>query len=251
MNTHQLSRRILDLLFPPRCQCCEEFSSDLICAECRETITRIEPPFCETCGRPFDSAAQAARTCGDCRLAHFRFDLARAVGTHTEALRRAIIAFKFHGRTRLRDPLAGMLTEYLRSPHTDLDPDAVDVVVPVPLHDARLRWRGYNQSALLAGAVGGAIGKPVRCDLLVRQRETEPQIDLTPAQRRDNVRGAFAAPRSFAVRDRRVLLIDDVFTTGATLSECARVLKRAGATRVIALTLSRSRPDWDAQRDLF
>ncbi|MFQ6099116.1 MAG: double zinc ribbon domain-containing protein [Armatimonadota bacterium] len=137
MNVRRLSQEMLDLLFPPRCQVCEEFSSDLICADCAQTISFIQPPFCRKCGRPFDPAARSAPTCGECRLGAFRFDLARAVGTHTRALRHAIIAFKFHDRTRLAAPLAQMLSQYLRTPHTDLGPDDVDLILPVPLHHQR------------------------------------------------------------------------------------------------------------------
>ena len=260
MNVHQLVSEALDLVFPPKCQVCGQFSRELFCDTCRASVAPIRPPLCRRCGRAFDPKGLAVRTgtvlplCGECRLGTFRFDVARATATHTGALRKAIIALKFYGRKRLAQPLGDMLTEFVRRPRPSaagIAPDAVDIVVPVPLHQRRERWRGYNQALLLAQRLAAGIARPLRPDVLVRSRETKPQIDLAPRQRRTNVRGAFEVALPEAIAGRAVLLIDDVFTTGNTLSECARVLKRAGATHVACLTLSRSSPDWDKDRDLF
>jgi ComF family protein len=253
MNLRELGSAALDLVFPPKCQVCGDFSSVLFCDACRESVSPIEPPFCRHCGRAFDPKSAAGPLCGDCRQDAFRFDIARATATHTGALRKAIIAFKFYGRRRLVQPLGQMLADFLNHPTSAeaIEPAGLDIVVPVPLHEARERWRGFNQSLALARPVALSIGRPMRPDVLIRHRHTRPQIDLTPAQRRGNVRGAFAVTLPEAVAGRAVLLIDDVFTTGNTLSECARALKRAGATRVACLTLSRSSPDWDKDRDLF
>ncbi len=254
MKLGQLVSDALDLVFPPKCQICGEFSPLLLCDMCRASVAPIQPPFCQDCGRAFDPKAAPGSVCGECRLGTFHFDVARAIATHTGALRKAIIAFKFYGRRRLAQPLGEMLIQYVQEGTAAADamaPNAIDIVVPVPLHEARESWRGYNQALLLAQSVADALQTPLRPDVLLRSRETEPQIDLTPRQRRDNVRGAFEAPLPEAVENRGVLLIDDVFTTGNTLSECARVLKRAGVARVACLTLSRSSPDWDKDRDLF
>ncbi|MGD8237339.1 MAG: ComF family protein [Armatimonadota bacterium] len=254
MNLRQLVSDALDLVFPPKCQVCGRFSPELFCDTCRASVAPIRSPFCHGCGRPFDPKGTAGDRCGDCRLGAFHFDIARAPATHTGALRKAVIAFKFYGRRRLAQPLGEVLAEFVRElppgPQA-IDADAIDAVVPVPLHEARENWRGYNQAVLLAEHLAAAIERPLRPDVLVRRRPTEPQIDLTPRQRQTNVRGAFEVPLPEAVEGRSLLLIDDVFTTGSTLSECARVLKRAGAAHVACLTLTRSRPDWDKDRDLF
>jgi len=253
MNLRELGSAALDLVCPPKCQVCGQFSAELFCDTCRASVSPIQPPFCRRCGRAFDPKSAAGSLCGECRRDAFHFDIARATATHTGALRRAIIAFKFSGRRRLQQPLGQMLTDFINQPTSGegMDPAGLDVVVPVPLHEARERVRGFNQSLLLAERVADDMGRPLRPDVLVRRRHTQPQIDLTPARRRDNVRGAFAVTLPEAVTGRAVLLIDDVFTTGNTLSECARVLKRAGTARVVCLTLSRSSPDWDKDRDLF
>lgn len=244
---------VLDLCFPARCQGCQQLKHDLICPDCRREINYIEPPLCDCCGRPFDSGAHAADVCGDCRRQRPSFDLARALGTHTGPLRRAIIAYKFHGRTRLAEPLAQMLSDYLTQPDGPASRlvGEADFIVPVPLHPNRRRWRGYDQAELLAGHLADQVGRPTMPLVLARVRETKPQIRLTPAQRRTNVRGAFQVRDPEACAGGRILLLDDVFTTGATLQECAKALRRAGAKSVFALTVSRSSPEWDAARDLF
>jgi len=244
---------LLDLCFPVRCQGCLELKHELICQDCRRGIGYIQRPLCDRCGRPFEALAHTADVCGDCRRQAPAFDLARAVGTHTGPLRRLIIAYKFEGRTRLAEPLAQMLEEYLTSPG---GPGArllaeTEVIVPVPLHPNRRRWRGYDQAELLATNLAPRLGRPALLSALARVKETQPQISLTPAQRRSNVRGAFRVRDPGAIAGRQVMLLDDVFTTGATMQECAKALKRAQAKSVAALTLSRSSPEWDAARDLF
>jgi ComF family protein len=223
-----------------------------VCDVCWAAIPRIGQPFCQGCGRPFDPKAHAADVCGDCRTGQFRFDRARAVGQHVAPLRDLVLAFKFGGRHRLAEPLGRLLSEFVLAEGSPGGALArADAIVPVPLHRSRQRWRGYNQAELLAERLGEATGVPVAAAALRRVRDTKPQTELTPAQRRENVRGAFAVLDAETVQGRTLLVLDDVMTTGATLSECARVLKRAKAERVFALTVSRSTPDWDARRDLF
>jgi ComF family protein len=151
-------------------------------------------------------------------------------------IRDAIHAFKFGGRQALARPLAALLTEGSGRPV--LPPD-VAALVPVPLARARRRERGFNQAALLAERLGAALGVPVRARWLARVQATQPQTELGAAERRANVRGAFAADA--AVAGRHVIVVDDVLTTGATAAECARVLRAAGALRVGVLTVARVR----------
>jgi ComF family protein len=147
---------------------------------------------------------------------------------------------KFGGALQWVPPLVEVLENAL----TDAMRDSVDVIVPVPLHRRRLRQRGFNQSALLARELGKRLGVPVRCDLLARKLWTEPQTRLNREERLRNVRDAFRVLKLDEAGGMRILLIDDVFTTGTTLGECTQELKRADASEVHALTVSRSLPDW-------
>jgi ComF family protein len=141
-------------------------------------------------------------------------------------------------------PLGGLMVEALQGDAPSaLAPDSADVVCAVPLHESRLEQRGFNQSALIAEVVADSIGRPLR-PLLERTRPTLPQVDLPAQSRAANVRGAFEARLQEVIEDKRVLLIDDLYTTGATLAECARVLRRAGAAEVRAFTLARALPRW-------
>lgn len=249
------------LLFPPRCQICGRFCADPICETCFADFNFIEAPLCDVCGKPLDPQATGPPLCAECRSGAYRFDAARAVGRHTGALRQAILNLKFHGRRTLAKPLAEILAARLVIDETDrsgslefkkgISTPAVDAVVPVPLHNSRKCSRGYNQSELLARHLSVNTGIPVWSDVLVRIRPTRPQTELTSAaERKRNVAGAFEARKVWRLADAHILLLDDVFTSGSTMNECARVLRAAGASRVDALTLSRSTPEWDAGRDL-
>jgi ComF family protein len=242
---HPLWRGMLDLLYPPRCEACGRLRREPICDECSATIERIRPPVCEVCGEPFDPRAQAALKCAQCRRGGPRaFSLARSAAYYEGPLAAAIRRFKYHGQLVLARPLGALMVDTLRDgPASDLHPETVDVVCAVPLHESRRRERGFNQSEVLAEAVGEAIGKPLR-PLLERTRPTLPQVDLPAASRVANVRGAFAPRLQEVISGRRVLLIDDLFTTGATLRECARVVRRAGAEEVRILALARPVPGW-------
>jgi ComF family protein len=141
-------------------------------------------------------------------------------------------------------PLGELMVEALcRGAANGLDPESIRVVCPVPLHESRLRERGFDQSELIAEVVADGIDRPLR-SLLARTRPTLPQVGLPVQSRAANVRGAFQARLQEVIEDKRVLLIDDLYTTGATLAECARVLRRAGAAEVRAFTLARALPRW-------
>jgi ComF family protein len=234
----------LDLLYPPRCEACGGLRREAICAECWEGIVRVTPPWCEVCGAPFDPRAQAAPRCADCRGKRRPFSAARSAAHYEGPLAQAIRRFKYHSQMVLGKPLGALMVEALEgAAGRDLDPATVDVVCPVPLHESRLRDRGFNQSELLAESVAVAIERPLK-HLLERTRPTLPQVDLPAASRAQNVRDAFAVRLEEVIASQRVLLIDDLFTTGATLLECARILRRAEAEEVRVLTLARAVPRW-------
>jgi ComF family protein len=249
----RLWRECLDLLAPPRCDVCGKLGADALCPVCAQGFDLIKPPYCQRCGRAFDPTAQGAPECAECRAGAPRFDLARAVGRHTGTLRQAVLSYKFRGAQRLARPLAARLAGLLQEldARGELALSDVEALVPVPLHEARRRWRGFDQAQLLAEHVGSQLGLRVLTGTLIRCRETTPQVELKPNERAQNVRGAFETAKPGLVAGRKLMLVDDVFTTGATINECARMLRQAGAARACALTVTRSSPDWDAGRDLY
>jgi len=212
-----------------------------VCERCWRAIHRLPPPLCVRCGDPLGSwwlVSREGLACPGCRQASSSVDRCRSAGLYEGALRRILQAFKYEGLRSLATPLAARMA----SAAADLLADA-DLAVPVPLHRSRRRARGFNQAEELVRA----LGVPWR-RVLVRTRPTLPQAGLTAAGRRRNVDRAFALAKrplrllggAIDVRDRRVLLIDDVRTTGATLEACARVLREGGAARVDAVTAARA-----------
>lgn len=218
---------LADLFYPQWCVACERRANDLLCRSCFEALPFTGSPACERCGMP---TAFATPACSTCKNVDFAFETARAPLRY-EGVGKAIVhALKYRGYTAVVGRLAAPLLEAV-VPEVHFD-----AVVPVPLHRSRLRRRGFNQAALLAGALAGRINKPVS-DTLQVVRSTRDQVELSAAERRRNVAGAFSA------RGRargRLLLVDDVFTTGATTSACAEALLRAGASQVHAVTLCRT-----------
>jgi ComF family protein len=234
---------LLAVLVAPSCAACatllESPTQGPVCARCWRAVRPITPPLCHTCGdalpswRP--SSRQEAR-CARCRRLPPVLDAGRAIGAYEGALRDIIHAFKYGGRRSI----AGPLGTRLREAGSEILQDA-DCLVPVPLHPRRLRARGFNQAAELAAGLGLPIVHALR-----RVRPTPPQADLPAARRHANVRGAFELAGRWtrrrtrhAIAGARVVLIDDVSTTGATLHACAVVLKAAGAADVRALTAAR------------
>jgi ComF family protein len=222
-----------------------------VCEACWDALESWRGPACAVCGTPFaaDLGVSAAQTlCSQCREGEFAFDLARSLGLYRGVLRSLILQLKFHRRERLGERLGARLAEVWNSLGTACV-DARPLLVPVPLHGSRERERGFNQSALLAGGLSRALartrgGAGFEARALLRTKATPPQTGLSLAARRDNVRGAFSVAEPERVRDRVVVLIDDVMTTGSTLSACAGALKAAGAGRVLALTLARATPQF-------
>jgi ComF family protein len=193
------------------------------------SATGYSGPACRHCARPF--ASRYSDTCGDCLSDEPPFERAISYGLYEGVLMEAIHLMKFRGARRLSRPLSGMLSGL------DLSRDA-DIIVPVPMTGAGLKKRGFNQSALVAKALGRARDIPLRLDLLLKIRETPPQLGLSRRARLRNLRGAFSAEPG--VKGLNVIVLDDVITTGATMRECASALKKSGATEVTALSIART-----------
>ncbi len=238
-----LGSTVLALLFPKSCAGCGTIDRSLDrfwCDQCLGEMAFIGSPLCPVCGRPFlDAPDSSDHLCGECLESAFHFDSARSAVLHLGIVRDRIHQLKFGGRLEWTTPLAELLLKVYHG----WDAAAPDLVLPVPLHTRRLRQRGFNQSGLLARELAQNLGLPVSLDSLARKQWTEPQTRLNRHQRLKNVRGAFEVRRPELVRGRRVLLVDDVFTTGETLNECARTLKKKGAAGVYALTVTRALPD--------
>lgn len=239
--------RVLDAVLPPRCLKCGlvvatqtgshgSESHGALCPTCWQKLSFLGPPCCACCGQPFDFELGPGALCGACTQLRPAFDRARAVMRYDEDSRDLILAFKHADRTSLTPAFAA----WLKRAGAELLADA-DLIVPVPLHWSRLFSRRYNQAALLAMALGGVAGKQVMPDLLIRRRATRKQGHLGRLARQRNVAGAFALhpKRAAALAGKRVLLIDDVITTGATVTNCARVLRQGGAAAIDVLALAR------------
>jgi len=229
-------KALLDLLFPPLCIGCRGAVGEAgFCAQCWSAITFLDGPGCACCGLPFAVALDGDTLCAGCLAKPPTFDTARAILAYDDKSRSAILALKHADRLDLVPGFSRWLSRTGRSLLEDSD-----LIVPVPLHRFRLWRRRYNQSAELARRLAGDWKQAYEPFALVRSRPTRSQGAMSGAKaRRRNVLGAFKVPDPQKVKGKRVLLLDDVLTTGATVEACARALKRAGAKRVHVLVLAR------------
>jgi competence protein ComFC len=230
---------LVSLFYPPGCTICGANirAGEHLCDQCEAKAVRIVAPFCQKCTEPFEGAIIGAFTCANCAHRTIHFDTAVAAYRGRGIVREIIHNFKYRRQIYLRH----LVARWLRAALDDerLRGRRFDVIVPVPLHSTRQRERGFNQASLLAELLSAEISVPSK-PLLERIRYTTTQTALDRAERMENLRNAFRLRKSANVRDFSVLLVDDVLTTGSTLSECARVLKCAGAISVHAATAARA-----------
>ncbi len=230
---------LVDLLLPSTCPLCStrlgSGHHDTFCPDCLSGITPLPEARCPLCALPFITEQGSAHLCGECLRKRPPFSRVTAVGIYDGALRSAIHRFKYQGAIDLDQPLADLLRQSLEVA-PDFNPP--DLIIPVPLHASRLRERTYNQSLLLARKLGRPWGVPVPTRRLLRIRPSETQQGLSASARHHNLKGAFAL--SDPLQGERVLLIDDVMTTGATVHECARALRAGGASEVSVAVLARA-----------
>jgi ComF family protein len=229
-----------DLLVPRRCPLCRtwldpERPEEPVCPACRAEHVRRWDQVCLICGRPWSEPDSWSETCPACLRRRPPFRAARFAAAYQGHLAQAIRDFKYRRRLELTPTLGWLLAQADPGPAF---PDRFDLVLPVPLHPRRLRGRGFNQSALLAGHL--AERGELRLDLLLRLRPTRPQVELQGWARRTNVNEAFGVARPEPVQGRSILVVDDVLTSGSTVEACARALLHAGAGEVFVLTLARA-----------
>jgi ComF family protein len=229
---------LFQFFLPPQCPCCEKFLEEGqqgVCPNCLSEIHWIVPPFCSICGIPFISKEIEDHPCGACMTHRKYFTIARALGTFEGSLQEAIYRWKYEGKTYLTPFLAEWMAEGL---NRYWEPDSHDLLIPVPLHPQRLRQRGFNQALLLVKELSRQTGIPYPKTILQKKKSTIPQVNLSGVEREKEVRGTFHVIGREGLLGKSVLLVDDVYTTGATVNECSKVLLRGGAERVDVLTLA-------------
>ena len=234
---------VLDLLFPTVCITCgailQEQSRFPFCPSCTEGIRTIRPPLCPRCGIPFATGEQD-HLCGECLARGRPYAVARSFGFYEKTLLTAIHLFKYQGKIGVGEVLGRMMADYAA---TQWDMGIFSLIVPVPLHRKRLRQRGFNQALVLAREVAKRFSRPLEFMALQRKLFTVPQVGLGREERLANVYRAFTVRKPQRISGRRILLVDDVTTTGSTVGECATVLMHADAESVAVLTLARAVDD--------
>jgi ComF family protein len=239
--------QLTDIIYPPRCVVCGRFlwkgplvretRSAFFCPDCMADFHCISSPLCPICGQPFSSEVMEDHLCEDCLRKRPFYEAAWAPYRYEGAILKGIHRLKYGAKGFLADALGPLLAQFAKE---RLDGSRSVLIMPVPLHPKRLRERGFNQSLLLARHVSRRIHIDLDFLSLRRVRYTPPQASLAKHQRLQNVQGAFELKNSDAVKGRSILLVDDVVTTGNTLNECARILRKAGAEKVFGLSLART-----------
>jgi ComF family protein len=223
----------------------DKLMAPFLCPICSSGFLPVESPKCSRCGMMFKSRQGEDHLCGECLDSPKRFQMARSAGIYKDTMMAVIHCFKYKGKTQLSRPLGTLLFAAFVSFWDKMN---IDLIVPVPLHSKKLRMRGFNPSFLLVKDWVG-IAKflnvrlpdiPVDIDVLTRRRWTEPQTGLRRKERLANIKNAFNINNDSKIAGKRILLVDDVYTTGATVNECSKVLLKGGAGRVDVLTLARA-----------
>ena len=231
---------VLNWILPYPCDLCKEERAaqhlGSICCSCWDKVKLLHPPLCTRCGIPVPRGMDEP-LCGPCRLGPAEFDKAVAVGPYEGKLREIIHLYKYRGKRMLRKPLGDLMAPAAWRLARESD---LTLVTAVPMHVSRLRQREFNQAEELAHLLAESLQLPCKLGLVEKVKTTQPQVELSGPERRKNVRGAFRIVRPREIPGQRILLVDDVMTTGATVAECARLLKKSGALKVCVLVLARA-----------
>jgi len=233
-------RDIADVIFPPRCLGCSEIllklSGQAFCPACKEQIRFLTGSLCPICGIAFFDSPAPDHLCGNCLESKPYFSLARAVASYETLILDLIHQFKYGRNITVGSALASFMAEFC---FPDFDFAEYSLILPVPLHIRRLRERSFNQALILAQAIEKKYQIPVNFSLLKRRKFTLTQTGLDKKEREKNMKGAFAVTENAKIEGKNIILIDDVYTTGATINQCAKPLIKAGAGKVAVLTLAR------------
>ncbi len=226
-----------DLLFPVKCFSCRQLlsrrNSALLCSSCLPKIPYNAKPYCQCCGFPFGTGAD--HLCGNCLTGSFEFARARAAVLYKEMIPEMIKSFKYQGNMNFLATMGFLAVNSIGFGELS----SPDLIIPVPLHKKKLQQRGFNQALLLARVCFSQRSQQIAAEVLIRNRFTKAQSKLSGDERRLNVKDAFTVRRPDQIFGKNILLVDDVFTTGTTVNECARQLNSAGASRVEIFTLAR------------
>ena len=237
----RLIHGLTQILYPKVCLSCKkklgaEAKDGFICSQCRGKIKKNLPPFCISCGRQLEKRWFAKNICPSCQKKRLHFDRAFSPFVYDGIIKELIHKFKYGGREHLGLPLSELMTDFIRDYRLPMD--CIDCIVPIPLHNTRLREREFNQAQILGRQIALEFKIDILNEAIVRTRHTKTQTDLEIRERAANVKGSFRVKDPEAVKGKNVLVIDDVLTTGATSSEVAAALKGAGANIVFVLTLA-------------
>jgi competence protein ComFC len=239
-----LWKNFINLIYPLSCLLCETALEPLsdrpVCAVCWNKIEYNQPPFCRVCAKHLPAKTQKqALICSNCQQSSFSFRQARSVCIYDGVIKNCLHLFKYKRKLSLVKPLSKLMIDFARN---SLDMNKVDIIIPVPLYSTKRRLRQFNQAGLLAESISRACSKQLQQKLLIKTKPGPAQVELSKTERLKNLRGAFKVRSAGSLKDKNILLIDDVLTTGATANECARTLLDAQANSVDVLTLARSNP---------
>lgn len=238
----KLYKSVLDLLFPEEGVCfyCDHYDEDVkedhLCSDCRDKLSFIDEDKCSTCGKPTYEGNISDR-CSYCANKKFYFTRAISPLEFSGILRKAIYRYKYESKPYMYKSFGELMLSALEKENIG----HIDLIVPVPLHRSRKAERGYNQSELLARYISSELDVPLDDNNLIRIRATKIQNKLDRYERQQNIKGAFKTKENRAFKEKRILLVDDIFTTGATVNECSRVLIESGAAEIIVLTIATGR----------
>lgn len=240
----KLINKFLDLIFSSKCKICDlqldETRKSCICSSCWSKIELIKEPYCKKCGISLYSYG-TSEICGKCTNDKNHFSIARSIGIYDGTLREAIHLFKYKGKVSLANHFSELIRKQIKKDDFKNNLfEGVNYILAVPLHKKKLRKREYNQSLILANIISKYTGIKLLKNCLIRVRTTLPQSQLPREQRFNNVKGVFDVVNKELIKNKIVILIDDVFTTGATINECSKILLKSGAKKARVLTLSRA-----------
>lgn len=233
---------LIDIIYPKICVTCKKALKNkgsvegIVCLECWSKIKMNVPPFCHSCGRHLEKKIISKNICPQCSKAYFHFDRAFSPCAYEGVLKELIHEFKYKGKEHIGPALSKLMVDFIKEYNFPIN--HIDAIIPIPLHKTRLREREFNQSEILSRHISSVFNKDLLPKALVRQVDTKAQIDLQKDKRVSNVRDCFAVNTPQAIKDKNILLIDDVLTTASTSSEAAGILKKSGAKIVFVLTLA-------------